>query len=193
MAVREKKLRGKERELDGALPFKGGEDAITPMMAPRGAAVILIVALLAAGAAYYLYSAGSQGGHGSSLNSVGVDIRIVRENGTTFSTSSTSSPSSPTTTVMTMMDIYSPDNFTVTEGQNVTLVILNMGNSTHGLVITQFGVNSGIIPPHGVVRVWFIANQVGVFKFYEPEGYCKGGIGCGDVQNMFGYMTVKHP
>jgi heme/copper-type cytochrome/quinol oxidase subunit 2 len=145
------------------------------MMAPRGAAVILIVALLAAGGAYYVYSAGSSQVPGAS-NSLEVNIRIV------------GGPNGNLT-----HDTYSPENFSVKEGQNVTLVILNTGNETHALVITQFGVNSGTIPPYGTVKVWFIANQIGVFKFYEPVGYCEGENQsvCDSAQHMSGYMTVK--
>ena len=146
------------------------------MMAPRGAAVILIVALLAAGGAYYVYSAGSSQVPGASSNSLQVIIRIVGGANGDLS-----------------HDTYSPDNFSVRDGQNVTLVILNTGNETHALVITQFGVNSGTIPPYGTVKVWFIANQIGVFKFYEPVGYCEGENEsvCGSAQHMSGYMTVK--
>jgi nitrous oxide reductase len=93
------------------------------------------------------------------------------------------------------VDTYTPDNFTVKEGQNVTLVILNTDDNTHGLVLTQFGVNTGIIPPGDTQRVSFIANQTGIFKFYEPPGYCKGGFGgvCNSVQHMWGYVTVTSP
>jgi heme/copper-type cytochrome/quinol oxidase subunit 2 len=146
------------------------------MMAPRGAAVILIVALLAAGGAYYAYSAGGHVVPGASSGSVQVDIHIVA-GGTGNLTSET----------------YTPDNFSVKEGQNVTLVIFNTDDSTHGLVITQFGVNSGTIAPHATVRVWFLADQAGVFEFYEPAGYCEAGMGsvCNGSQHLLGYMTVR--
>ena len=93
------------------------------------------------------------------------------------------------------VDTYVPDNFTIKEGQNVTLVVQNTDDNTHGLVITQFGVNPGVILPGHTDRISFVANQTGTFKFYEPPGYCKGGFGgvCNSVQHMWGYMTVSPP
>jgi hypothetical protein len=40
--------------------------------------------------------------------------------------------------------------------------------------------------------VSFVANQTGTFRFYEPAGYCKGGVGnvCNSQQKMVGNMTV---
>ncbi len=90
------------------------------------------------------------------------------------------------------VDTYVPDNFTVTEGKNVTLAITNTDDNTHGLEITQFGVNSGIILPGDTVRVSFIANETGTFRYQEPPGDCKGGYGgvCNSVQHMWGFITI---
>jgi heme/copper-type cytochrome/quinol oxidase subunit 2 len=90
------------------------------------------------------------------------------------------------------VDTYSPDNFTVRQGQRVTLAVLNTDDNSHGLAITEFKVDTGIIGPGNTVRVSFVANQTGSFKFYEPAGYCKGGVGniCNSQQKMVGNMTV---
>jgi len=90
-------------------------------------------------------------------------------------------------------DRYSPDNFTVRQGQRVTLAILNTDDNTHGLVIDKFRVDSGIINGGKTVRVTFVANQTGTWKYYEPPGYCKGGFGnvCNSAQHMIGNMTVS--
>jgi heme/copper-type cytochrome/quinol oxidase subunit 2 len=90
------------------------------------------------------------------------------------------------------VDTYSPDNFTVKQGQHVTLAVLNTDDNSHGLAITQFEVDTGIIGPGNTVRVSFVANQTGTFKFFEPDGYCKGGVGnvCNSQQKMVGNMTV---
>lgn len=90
------------------------------------------------------------------------------------------------------VDTYYPDNFTVKEGQQVTLAVLNTDDNTHGLVIDQFKVDTGIIDSGNTARVAFVANQTGIFKYYEPPGYCKGGVGnvCNSQQDMVGYMTV---
>jgi hypothetical protein len=134
---------------------------------------VILVAVVASGA-YYAQKFGSSQ---SSSNSPVIDIQIVGGVG-------------PGT-----VDTYAPDNFTVTEGNNVTLVVLNTDDNTHALFITQFGVASGIIDPADTWRGWFIANETGMFKFYEPPGYCKGGYGgvCNSVQHMWGYVTVVPP
>jgi len=90
------------------------------------------------------------------------------------------------------VDFYSPNNFTVKQGQQVTLAILNTDDNTHGLVIHAFGIDTGKIPPGHTDRVTFVANQTGVFEFFEPPGYCTGGYGnvCNSIQHMTGNMTV---
>ncbi len=90
------------------------------------------------------------------------------------------------------VDYYSPNNFTVRQGQQVTLAILNTDDNTHGLVIRAFGVDTGKIPPGHTDRVTFVANQTGTFEFFEPPGYCTGGYGniCNSIQHMTGNMTV---
>ncbi len=90
------------------------------------------------------------------------------------------------------VDIYSPDNFTVTKGEQVNLAILNTDDNTHGFVMKQFGVDTGLILPGHTARVSFVANQTGTFEFLEPPSYCTGGIDhhCNSVQHMWGYMTV---
>jgi hypothetical protein len=90
------------------------------------------------------------------------------------------------------IDIYSPDNFTVTQGEHVSLAILNTDDNTHGFTMKAFGVDTGVILPGQTMRVSFVANQTGMFEFLEPPGYCTGGVGhvCNSVQHMWGYMTV---
>lgn len=91
------------------------------------------------------------------------------------------------------VDIYSPDNFTVTQGEHVSLAILNTDDNTHGLAMKAFGIDTGVILPGQTARVNFVANQTGTFEFLEPPGYCTGGVGhvCNSVQHMWGYMTVS--
>lgn len=129
-----------------------------------------MVAVVASGAYYETTFVGPK----SSGNSVTIDMQIVGGVGAGT------------------VDTYVPDNFTVKLGQNVTLAITNTDDNTHGLVLSQFGVNTGIILPGDTDRVWFLANQTGVFKFDEPPGYCKGGYGgvCNSVQHMWGYVTI---
>jgi len=130
--------------------------------------IVIVVAVVAAGE-YYSSTYSSSG------NSTTVNIQILGGVG-------------PGT-----VDIYSPDNFSVTEGQHVTLAILNTDDNTHGLALKTFGIDTGIILPGDTARVSFVANQTGVFEFLEPPGYCTGGVGhiCNSVQHMWGYMTVN--
>jgi len=139
-------------------------------MAPKSMILIavIIVALVVSGG-YYLYTASNK-----CSNCVTVNITIV--GGDTANST----------------DTYSPDNFTVTEGQHVTLVVLNTDDNTHGLKIDQFGVDTGIIQSGASEREQFVPNQAGTFTYYEPPGYCTGGVGnvCNSEQDMIGNMTV---
>ena len=136
--------------------------------------IALIAVLVVAGVASGAYLSGSFGSSTSSSNSQTVDLQIIGGVG------------------VGTVDTYVPDNFTVTEGKNVTLAITNTDDNTHGLAIPQFGVNSGIILPGDTFRVTFFANETGVFRYAEPAGDCKGGYGgvCNSVQHMWGYITI---
>ncbi|HUI00099.1 MAG TPA: cupredoxin domain-containing protein [Nitrososphaerales archaeon] len=135
---------------------------------------ILVVVVAAALVGSSLFYSQSFLAPPASGNSVKIDVQIIGGVG-------------PGTT-----DTYDPDNFTVTQGDNVTLSVLNTDDNTHGLVITQFHVDTGIIPSGNTVIVSFIADKTGTFEFYEPPGYCTGGVGnvCNSVQKMTGNMTV---
>jgi nitrous oxide reductase len=133
--------------------------------------VVVVIAALVASASFYAQSFIFPTSSGKSLE---VDIQIVGGvgGGTT--------------------DTYAPDKFTVVQGDNVTLLVLNTDDNTHGLVITQFHVDTGIIPSGNSVERSFIADQTGTFEFYEPPGYCTAGVGnvCNSAQQMTGNMTV---
>jgi len=125
---------------------------------------VVIIAVLMAGSAFYLYSSSQ------STNSIEVGIEIVGD-GT---------------------DYYVPANFTVRQGQIVTLAVFNTDDNTHGLAIPAFNVDTGIIK-HGITaRVTFTANEVGTFPLNEPAGYCTGGNGnvCNSAQDLKGSLTV---
>jgi nitrous oxide reductase len=133
--------------------------------------VAIIVVAVVAGGAYYAQTITSSN---SSASEVQVHISILGGVGAGT------------------VDTYSPDNFTVAHGQHVTLAVLNTDDNTHGLVMTQYKIDTGIIGPGNTARVSFVANQTGTFRFYEPDGYCKGGFGnvCNSQQKMVGNMTV---
>jgi len=135
---------------------------------------LVLVAVIAVALVAGAYYASAQNSSNSSATSITVNIQIVGGVGAGT------------------VDTYSPDNFTVTEGQHVTLAVLNTDDNTHGLVIRPFGVDTGIILPGDTTRVNFVANQTGTFEFFEPPGYCTGGVGkvCNSAQQMTGNMTV---
>jgi heme/copper-type cytochrome/quinol oxidase subunit 2 len=138
----------------------------------RTVAFVVVLVVAFAGSAYY-YSE-SFVTTNPSAKSLTVDIQIVGGVGANTT------------------DTYDPDNFTVIQGYSVTLVVLNTDDNTHGLVIPEFHVDTGIIPSGNTVKVSFTPNVTGTFQFYEPPGYCTGGVGnaCNSVQKMSGTMTV---
>jgi heme/copper-type cytochrome/quinol oxidase subunit 2 len=135
-------------------------------------AIIVVAVVAVAGFEYYLQSNNSKTGPGPSAATINITIYGGVGNGTT--------------------DRYSPDNFTVRQGQQVTLAILNTDDNTHGLVIDALKVNTGLIHGGKTDRITFTANQTGTFTYYEPPGYCTGGFGnvCNSAQHMIGTMTV---
>lgn len=134
---------------------------------------VIVVAVVASGA----YLSGSFGGTKSTSNSQTVDLQIIGGVG------------------VGTVDTYVPDNFTVTEGKNVTLAISNTDDNRHGIAIPEFGVKNTLVLPGDTIRIWFIANQTGTFKYSEPAGDCAGGVGgvCNSVQHMWGWITVVPP
>ncbi len=134
--------------------------------------IVLIVVILVAAVAAGEYYAGTFGS--TSSNSLTVNISILGGVGAGT------------------VDAYSPNTFTVKEGQQVTLAVLNTDDNTHGLAIRAFGVDTGKILPGHTDRVTFVANQTGTFEYFEPPGYCGGGFDnhCNSVQKMIGNMTV---
>jgi len=161
------------------LRAKGGSAKDLSQVAPSPAALksrsillilVIVVAAVAAGEYYYQTSSSSS----SSSSGLNLHITII------------GTPAAGT------VDYYLPNNFTVREGETVTLAVQNTDDNTHGLVIRAFGVDTGKIPPGDTYRVTFVANQTGTFEYFEPSGYCTGGVGniCNSIQHMTGNMTV---
>jgi uncharacterized cupredoxin-like copper-binding protein len=129
---------------------------------------IVIVAILAVSGAYYFTTV-----LGGTADSVTVNIEVT--NGTTQNGAA---------------DIFEPRNFTVTEGQHVTIVFSNTDDGPHELAIPPFGVNTGIVQGGSTVRVIFTPNQIGTFAYYEPPGVCAS---CTGQQETSGNVTVLAP
>lgn len=86
---------------------------------------------------------------------------------------------------------YSPDNFTVAQGEHVSLAVENDDNSTHGLAISEFNVNTGGIAPNATLIVSFVPNALGNFTFSEPTSDCGGG-NCDAGQALTGWFVVTN-
>src|ERR1019366_9070649 len=54
---------------------------------------------------------------------------------------------------------FSPLNFTVTEGEHVTIALNNTDNQPHELVIPQFNLTTGVVQGGTTVRVSFVPNR----------------------------------
>ncbi len=126
---------------------------------------VFVVAVLAVSAAYYASSVS-----GGSKDSVTVVIQVT--NGTAQNGAA---------------DAFSPRNFTVVEGQHVTLVFENNDDNAHELVIPHFGVDTNVVEGGSSARVVFVPNQTGVFEYFEPPGVCGS---CTGAQETSGNMTV---
>ena len=138
------------------------------MVSRRVVLAIFVVAVLALSAAYYVSIASS-----SSKNSTTVVIQVTSgtpQNGAA--------------------DAFSPRNFTVVEGQHVTLVFENNDDNPHELVIPLFGVDTNIVQGGRSTRVVFQPERTGVFEYFEPAGVCGS---CTGVQDTSGNMTVNAP
>jgi hypothetical protein len=88
-----------------------------------------------------------------------------------------------------------PWNFTVREGQRVTLVFVNRGSAPHELAISQLGVNTGAVNAGATETISFVPSMVGTFIVMQPCGTAAelaGLPGCNIMGygNIEGYVTV---
>jgi hypothetical protein len=136
---------------------------------------VVIVAVLALSAGYYINSVG-----GTCTNCVTIDMEV---------TSGTPQNGAP--------DHFLPANFTVTEGQHVTIVFDNTDDGPHEMQIPALGVSTGIVQGGQTARVVFVPNQVGTFAYDQPQGACVSQIdpasSCTGAQETNGNVTVLAP
>jgi len=85
--------------------------------------------------------------------------------------------------------VFAPANFTVTEGQHVTIVFDNTDDGPHEFQIPAFGVSTGIVQAGESVSVNFVPNKVGAFIVVQP---CPQG-GLGPCPPSEGQLTVLSP
>jgi heme/copper-type cytochrome/quinol oxidase subunit 2 len=126
---------------------------------------VVIVAVLAVSAGYFVNGVSSGGSNGS------VTINLVVLPGLNA----------------TSVDTYNVRAFTVTRGEHVTLVVQNSDDDPHELYIPAFNLDTGIVPSGQTVRLSFVPSKAGVFDWYEPPGLCGN---CTGKQEMTGNMTV---
>jgi plastocyanin len=161
-----------------------------------GVAVATVIIVLALGVVYYYYvEPCSHGGPvvtgGSSSNGDGGGG--VR-----------STPSSSTSVVVRVVETgplpnspldFSPLNFTVTEGEQVTISFNNTDTQAHELVIPQFDVTTGVVNGGSTVSISFTPEEIGSFAYFQPMGPCSPGnpspsIACPRMEIFNGTMTV---
>jgi len=86
---------------------------------------------------------------------------------------------------------FTPANFTVKEGRQVTLVFVNRDSAPHELVIPLLGVTTQIVDAGATKRVSFTPEKVGTFIVAQPcgTGPPQDVLPC----NIQGYVTVLSP
>ena len=95
--------------------------------------------------------------------------------------------------------VFAPANFTVREGQRVTLVFVNRGSAPHELVIPQLGVDTGVVNVGATKSVSFVPSTVGTFFDMQPCGTPaaeSAGLPSCNIEgygNIEGYVTVLPP
>jgi hypothetical protein len=144
--------------------------------------VVVIVAILAVSGGYYFTNvSGGNCGNCVTVNMLGSTPGLYGQNATLHP------------------DAFYPLNFTVKQGQHVTIAFDNTDDGPHELVIPAYNVTTGIVQGGSTVRVSFVASKAGVFPFFQPNGVCNaGGIspqqgGCTGQQITNGNMTVLAP
>jgi uncharacterized cupredoxin-like copper-binding protein len=100
--------------------------------------------------------------------------------------------STTVTVVVTAGHQFAPANFTVTEGQHVTIVFDNTDDGQHEFQIGAFSVSTGIVQGGQTVRVNFVPHKVGMFIVDQP---CPIVLGPAfpPCSGMEGYVTVLPP
>jgi Cupredoxin-like domain len=143
--------------------------------------VVIVAALVVSGGYYFTTVSGGNCSNCATVNMLGSTPGLYGQNATLHP------------------DAFYPLNFTVKQGQHVTIVFDNTDDGPHELAIPAFGVNTGIVQGGSTVRVQFVADKVGIFPFFQPAGVCNaGGItpqqgGCTGQQITNGNMTVLAP
>jgi heme/copper-type cytochrome/quinol oxidase subunit 2 len=134
--------------------------------------VVVVVAVLAVSAGYYVTTLS-----GGSSSAVTVNILV---------TSGTPQNGAP--------DEFVPQNFTVTEGQHVTIVFDNTDDGPHAYEIPALGVSTGIVQGGQTVRVSFVPTKSGTFSSDQPPGACVSAANptasCTGAQLTNGFVTV---
>ena len=135
---------------------------------------IVIVAVLALSAGYYVNSSGSSG------NTPTIQMEV---------TDGTPQNGGP--------DEILPTSFNITEGEHYTVVFDNPDDGPHELVIPGLDSRTMIVQGGATTRVALTANKLGTFDYYQPQGACISqsdpAVSCTGVQDMNGTVTVLPP
>ena len=89
---------------------------------------------------------------------------------------------------------FLPTNFTVKEGQHVTLVLDNKDTNPHELQIPEFDVSTGVVQGGKTERVSFVPDKTGTFGYGQVASYCiEGPAPNCPVFGVYGNITVLSP
>ena len=94
--------------------------------------------------------------------------------------------SATVTIVVTPGPELAPANFTLVEGQHVTIRFENTDDGPHEFRIGALGVSTGIVNGGQTVGVSFVPNKVGTFTVVQPCPEGPAALPCG----IEGYVTV---
>jgi hypothetical protein len=135
---------------------------------------VVIIAVLAVSAGYYINSTGTSG------NTPTINMIV---------TDGTPQNGGP--------DQILPSAFNVTEGLHYTIVFDNTDDGPHEIVIPGLGFTTNIVQGGQTTRVILTANKIGTFGFYQPAGSCVSAadpaVSCTGPQDMNGTVTVSAP
>jgi Cupredoxin-like domain len=135
---------------------------------------IVVIAVLALSAAYYINS--SSGGTGTATINMAVTDGTPQNGGP---------------------DQILPTNFTVTEGDHYTIVFDNTDDGPHEEVIPALGFTTGVVNGGVTARFAFTPDKVGTFGYYQPAGSCVSisdpAVSCTGPQDMNGTVIVVAP
>ncbi len=95
-----------------------------------------------------------------------------------------------TVTIVAAHGSFTPAEFSVREGQRVTIVLVNDDSASHELVVPEFEASTGFVQAGSSGRTAFVTDRAGTFGFGEPSPF---GYLSSPQPGAMGTMTVLPP